>query len=200
MKFNFNQEDPMSLAKYSRISIFCLVAALAFTACAKKNNDVTARRNQTGARDANTAVGQAADDQAKARGYDVQFVNFTAPVASGSALSVTTRISLNNANYDITTMHYGYGNGSAPATASQSLSGANFAVNAVCSNEYCNPYYIVINITANGSEIKQMGELKYFYYTGTSSQSDVFFSKPPGQFVSLQQAMNELAAASQQIQ
>jgi hypothetical protein len=189
----------MSLNKLVRISLFCLVATVALASCAKKNNDLKARQNATGARDTNAANSQAADDAAKASGFDTEFTRISNPVASGNGLSVITRIRVNSAYYDITTLHSTYGVSSQPAVATQNLNGANFQVSAVCANEYCNPYYIVVDITANGRQIKQMAEMKYFYYDNTTaSQNDVFYSRSAGQFQSIQAAINELTTASQQ--
>lgn len=189
----------MDLVKYTRISIYCLVAALALSSCAKKNNDLKARVNAAGARDTNQQVSQVADAAAAAMNFDTEFVSMNAPVLSGNGLSVVTRMRLNTSYFDITTMHYTYGTNAQPATTNQVINGGNFAISAVCGNEYCNPYYLIVNITANGREIKQMGQMKFFYYTGAQSQYDVFFSRGAGQFFTIPQAINELNTGSQQV-
>lgn len=189
----------MDLVKYSRITIYCLVAVVALSSCAKKNNDLKARLNAAGARDINQQVSQVADAAAAAMNFDVDFVNINAPVASGNGLSVTTKMRLNTSYYEITTTHSTFGANSQPATANQTINGGNFAIHAVCGNEYCNPYYLIVNITANGRQVKQMGQMKFFYYTGAQSQYDWFFSRGEGQFFSVPQAINELNVGSQQV-
>ncbi|MBC7371508.1 MAG: hypothetical protein H7326_08085 [Bdellovibrionaceae bacterium] len=184
----------MSLNKYFRISSLCLVAALAFTACAKKNNDLAARKNAAGASavDANTTA--AADAQAAAMGYDTEFMKINNPTSNGGSLSVVSRIRVGNNLYDITTMHNTYGEGSQPAVANQTIGTASFQVSAVCGTQSCNPYYLMINITANGAQVKQMAMMKFFY-ADVGTENDVYYSRT--QFLSMPQAIQELKGGVQ---
>ena len=181
----------MALNKYFRISALCLVAALAFSACAKKNNDLAARRNAAGAAATDAPATAQADAQAAAMGYDTEFMKISNPtqVANG-ALSIVSRIRVGNSFYDINTSHTTYGEGSQPAVASKVLGNASFQVSAVCGTENCNPYYIVINITANGAPVKQMAMMKFFYGEGAGTEGDIYYSR--NQFMTFPQAIQEL--------
>lgn len=189
----------MALTKYVRVTMLCLVAALALSSCAKKNNSLAARLNAAGAKDINPGQSQAAEDQAKAMNYDVEFMNINVPVQSGNSLSVVSRIRVNQNLYDVTTLHNTYGPTSQPATANQVIGNANFSVNAVCGNQYCNPYYLIINVTAGNTQIIQQAQMKFFSSeTNLPYQNDVFYSRKGGEFLSVPQAIDYLNLGAQQ--
>lgn len=183
----------MAFTKNFRTMIFIVAAAVAFTACAKRKSGYSGRTNAAGARYTDGARGEAADAAAAAMGYNTDILGITAPQAVGSgALSVTSYIKVNANNYQIVTTHT---QPLAVSTTMQAFDGANFEVNGVCANVNCNPYYLVINITRGGQQIKQTAMKKFFYYSGSSSSQDLILSRGAGDFVSVQQAINELDSA-----
>jgi hypothetical protein len=188
----------MALTKNIRILLICVTAAVALSACAKKDNSIAARKNSAGARDINPTSSQQADQYAMSQNVNADIVSVNQPAGTNGGLQVTSRIVVNNYQYDVTTTHSNY---SSPAVIPpQNLNGATFNITGVCGDQYCNPYYLVINISANGRDVKQMAMMKFFFYTGSGSQNDVFYSRLPGQFLSLQDAMSALQAGAQQVQ
>lgn len=180
----------MSLTKNIRIYTYIVVAALALSACAKRDSGYKARRSASGAVYTDGTRGEVADANAAAMGYNTDILGVMQPQTSTTgALSVTSYIRVNNNNYQVTTNHY---QALAISKTNQNFDGANFEVNGVCANNSCSPYYLVINITRNGQQIKQTAMKKHFYYTGTDSNQDLILSRGAGEFVSVQDAINEL--------
>ncbi|RYE97972.1 MAG: hypothetical protein EOO77_38070 [Oxalobacteraceae bacterium] len=152
-----------------------MVAALALGACAKKNNDLAARRNAAGAAATNTPVTQAADAYAQQMGYNLDIQGIAKPVSNGSGLTIVTRIIVNNNYYDVSTMHNTYGEGSQPAmTNNMQVGNVSIQAQAVCATQSCSPYYIMINVTANGAPVKQMAMMKFFYQEGAGTENDIY--------------------------
>ncbi|WP_413291544.1 hypothetical protein [Bdellovibrio sp. HCB337] len=182
----------MSLTKNFRFYTYILVAALALTACAKRESGYKARRNASGATYTDGARGEAADAAAAAMGYNTDILGVMQPQSANSALSVTSYIRVNANNYQVVTTHY---QALAISKTVQNFDGATFEVNGVCANNNCNPYYLIVNITRGGQQIKQTAMKKYFYYTGAESGQDLILSRGAGEFVSVQDAINELESA-----
>jgi len=188
----------MALTKNFRVYLFCFVAALAISACAKKDSDFKARKNAAGATDVSPNASQRADQAAAAAGYVTDILLIQTPVSTGAGLSVTSYVSVNNSDYQITTTHTNYGTTSAAgATVTQNFSGADFQITGICSNQYCSPYYLIINITRGGQPVKQTAEKKFFYYSGDASQQDLFLSRGPSEFMTVDQIINTLDAGIQ---
>lgn len=172
-----------------RIYLYVFMAALALSACAKRDSEFKARKNASGA----TYVGvrsEAADAAAAAAGYDTDILAVSQPQAIANGLSVSSYLKVNTSNYKVTTTHTSVGTIS---TLRQNLNGADFEINAVCATAECNPYYLVINITRGGQQIKQTAMKKYFWYSGSADSSqDLIMSNGPGEFVPVQTAISTL--------
>lgn len=183
----------MALTKNIRVYIYILVAAVALSACAKRDSDFKARKNAAGGVYVNGNQGLAADNAAAAAGYNTDILAIQPPQSnSNGALSVTSYIKVNNNNYQVVTTHT---QALAISKTNQNFDGANFEVNGVCGTDTCSPYYLVINITRNGQQIKQTAMKKFFYYTGADSSQDLVMSLGAGEFLSVQDAVKALDSA-----
>lgn len=177
----------MGIMKNAKIYLYIVVAAMALSACAKKDSEFAARKNGAGAPIVNGQQAAAADAAAEANGYKVDIMGIRNPVQAGGGLSVSSVISVNNKNYEITTTHYQVG---AISATTANFDGATFEVSGVCGSEVCSPYYLVINISRNGQRIKQTAMRKYFFYTNPSSQRDLALSLGANEFMSVQDIIN----------
>lgn len=177
----------MGFTKNAKVYLYIVVAALALTACAKRDNEFAARKNGAGAPIVNGQQAANADAAAEAAGYKVDIMAIQPPVQAGSGVSVTSTISVNNKNYQINTTHNSVGQVSQTSGA---FDGANFQVSGVCGSDTCSPYYLVIEITRNGQRIKQTAMRKYFFYTGANSNRDMAMSLGANEFMSIQDIIN----------
>jgi hypothetical protein len=177
----------MGFMKNSKVYLYILSAAVALTACAKRDNEFAARKNGAGAPIVNGQQADNADAAAAAAGYTVDILGIQQPVQSGGGLSVTSTISVNSKSYQINTTHYSIGQVS---TTTATFDGANFQVSGVCGSETCSPYYLVIEITRNGQRINQKAMRKYFYYTNANSSRDMALSLGANEFMSIQDIIN----------
>lgn len=181
----------MGFMKNAKVYLYILAAAVALSACAKRDNEFAARKNGAGAPIVNGQQAANADAAAAAAGYTVDIMGIQQPVQSGGGLSVTSTISVNSKNYQINTTHYQIGQVS---TTSATFDGATFQVSGVCGSETCSPYYLVIEISrvVNGGNqrIKQMAMRKYFYYTNANSSRDMAMSLGANEFMSIQDIIN----------
>lgn len=179
----------MAIMAKKHIYIFILAAALAITACAKRDSEFRARKNAAGATLVDTPRTDAANAAAAAAGYDTDILGILQPQVAGNALRVTSYLRVNATTYQVMTTHSAVGTIS---QAQQYLEGANFEVNGVCATEHCNPYYLIINITRNGQQIKQTAMKKFFWYVDANSSQDLILSRGPGEFLSVQSAISLL--------
>jgi hypothetical protein len=183
----------MGITKNMRVFLYITVAALALSACAKRDNSaLAARKNAAGATNVGGAQSDAADAAAAAAGYNTDILVIQQPQMVGNALTVTSYIKVNNNNYKIVTTHNSV---NTVSKTQQTFDGANFEVNGVCPNANCSPYYLVINITRSNQQIKQTAMKKFFYYTDASSSQDLFLSRGAGEFLSVQDAITTLDSA-----
>jgi hypothetical protein len=177
----------MGFMKNAKVYLYIVAAAVALSACAKRDNDLAARRNGAGAPIVNGQQAANADAAAAAAGYNVDIMGIQTPVQSGGGLSVTSTVSVNSKNYQINTTHYQEGQVS---STTATFDGANFQVSGVCGSSTCSPYYLVIEITRNGQRIKQTAMRKYFYYTGANSNRDMAMSMGANEFMTIQDIIN----------
>jgi hypothetical protein len=177
----------MGFMKSAKVYLYILAAAVALSACAKRDSEFAARKNGAGAPIVNGQQAANADAAAAAAGYSVDIMGIQQPIQNGGGLSVTSTISVNNKNYQINTTHYAIGQVS---STSANFDGATFQVSGVCGSETCSPYYLVIEITRNGQRIKQMAMRKYFYYSNANSNRDMAMSLGANEFMSIQDIIN----------
>lgn len=186
----------MAFSKNLRVYTLIVIAAFALVACAKRDSDFKARKNALGATDVGGDRSLNADNLAKQMGYDVDVLTIQAPYMHGSGvLAVDSYLKVNATAYKVTTTHAQVG---VDSQTSGRFDGADFNIVGRCSNQNCNPYYLVFTITRNGQQIKQTAVKKFFYYTNPDSSSDIFMSIEAGQFMSPSQAMQALDQASAQ--
>jgi hypothetical protein len=179
--------------KNTKIYIYIVVAAFAFSACAKRDSEFAARKNAAGASYVNDQQAAAADQAAAANGYVTDILKILSPTqASTGALSVTSQIKVNNNVYQIVTTHSQV---NTVSSTSAMFDGANFEVGGICGSDLCNPYYLVVNITRNGQPVKQTAMKKYFYYTDQNSNQDLIMSLGPNEFMSIQDVKTTLDQA-----
>jgi len=177
----------MGFTKNAKIYLYIAVAALALSACAKRDSEFAARKNGAGAPIVNGQQAANADAAAEAAGYKVDIMDIKTPVQSGNGLSVTSTISVNDKNYQINTTHPQVGQVS---STTANFDGASFKVSGVCGSETCSPYYLVIEISRGGQRIKQTAMRKYFYYTNANSSRDMAMSLGANEFMTIQEIIN----------
>lgn len=183
----------MALMKNTKIYMYIVVAAFAFSACAKRDSEFAARKNASGASFVNDQQAAAADQAAAANGYVTDILKVLSPTqTSTGALSVTSQIKVNNNTYQIVTTHPQV---NAVSSTTANFDGANFEVAGICGSDICNPYYLIINITRNSQRIKQTAMKKYFYYTNQSSSQDLIMSLGANEFMTIEAARNALDQA-----
>lgn len=161
-----------------------MIAAMAVSACAKRDSEFSARKNAAGASYVNDQQAAAADQAAAASGYVTDILKIMNPMqTSTGSLSVTSQIRVNNNAYQIVTTH---SNVNTVSSTMANFDGANFEVAGICGSDVCNPYYLVINISRNGQPIKQTAMKKYFYYVDQNSSQDLIMSLGPTEFMSIE--------------
>jgi hypothetical protein len=179
--------------KNTKIYMYIIVAALALSACAKRDSEFAARKNAAGAKYVNDQQAAAADQAAAASGYvtDIQKI-LTPTQTSAGNLAVTSQVKVNNTVYQIVTTHYQV---NVASSTTATFDGANFEVVGICGSDVCSPYYLIINITRNGQKIKQTAMKKYFSYTDENSSRDLIMSLGANEFVTIEGARNALDQA-----
>lgn len=183
----------MAFLKNTKVYLYIVVAAFALAACAKRDSSFAARKNAAGATYVNGQQAANADANAAALGYQTDIQSVQNPVsAPNGGISVTSVISVNAKSYQVVTTHYQV---NAVSSTTATFDGATFQVSGVCANNSCSPYYLIINITRNGQNIKQTAMKKYFYYDPSITTQDLVLSLGPTEFVSVQGAIQTLDQA-----
>lgn len=183
----------MAFTKNRRVYLYIVIAVMALSACAKRDSEFKSRKNGAGASAVGGAQTDAADAAAAAAGYDTDILGIMQPqTTANGALSITSYIKVNTNNYQVVTTNTAV---NAISKTQQVFDGANFEISGVCGSENCSPYYLIINITRNGQQIKQTAMKKFFYYTGADSTNDLFLSRGVGEFLSVQEAISTLDQA-----
>jgi hypothetical protein len=180
--------------KKMKIYMYIIIAAVAFSGCAKRDSEFAARKNAAGAAYVNDQQAAAADQAAAASGYVTDILKVLNPVqSSAGALSVTSQIQVNNNTYQIVTTHPQV---NVVSSTSATLDGANFEVAGICGSNICNPYYLIIGITRNGQRIKQTAMKKYFFADPNQNYNqDLVMSLGANEFLTIEAARTALDQA-----
>lgn len=145
-----------------------LIAALALSACAKKDSDFAAKykTNKMGAEAANVEETAAADALALAAGVDIDIVAITRATSSTEKV-VTSTVVINNYQVSLTTRH------AAQEIRTGQMTSGNVTItaSAVCALASCNPYYVSIQIYKDNKLLMQQGVRKYFDANGGGSNT-----------------------------
>lgn len=162
--------------KFSISFATVLAAALALTACAKKDSDFAARyaKNKMGAEAANTQETGEADTAALEQGVDVDIIAITRN-SNAAEKVVTSTVILNNQQTTMTTRH----TGTEQRTGELVSGNTKLTVYAVCANANCNPYYVSLQVYKDGKLVIQEGVRKYFDMPASSTNLDRYAKLKP---------------------
>ncbi|KYG63935.1 hypothetical protein AZI86_14075 [Bdellovibrio bacteriovorus] len=143
-----------------------LIAALALSACAKKDSDFAAKykTNKMGAEATNVEETAAADQVALGEGIDIDIVKIDRAL-NGSEKVMTSVVAINNYQFSLTTRHAAL----ELRTGTMNV-GNNVRIDAaaVCANANCTAYYVLVNAYKDNKLVIQEGVRKYFEVSTTS--------------------------------